>query len=372
MHELTKEALLRQLEREQLARKETEDILEKTTLELYHANQKLQMNLSENQLLLHQYRHAVDESAIVSKTDKKGLITYVNNKFCEISGYSREELIGKSHNITRHPDMAKKEFYDLWRTIMNKKVWTGEIKNLKKDGSTYVVFSTVNPILNNDGEIIEFISIRHDITDIYNLREEIENTQKEVIFTMGSIAETRSKETGNHVKRVAEYSRILAKGYGLEEHDIEMITQASPMHDIGKVAIPDNILQKPGKLTTDEFVIMRNHAQLGYEMLKHSQRPLMKLAATISLEHHEHWDGKGGYPNYCQGEEISIAGRITAIADVFDALGSDRVYKQAWPDEEIFEFLQSQSGKQFEPKLIDIFFDNLDEILQIRDKFRDL
>ena len=344
----------------------------KTHLSLYNANKKLSQNLNENTVLLNEYKDAVDESSIVSKTDKKGIITYVNDKFCEIAGYTKDDLIGKNHNIVRHPDMPKEAFYDLWKTIMSKKVWHGEVKNLKKDGGYYVVLSTVKPILNSSGEIVEFISIRHDITDTYNLRQEIENTQKEVIFTMGSIGETRSKETGFHVKRVAEYSRILAQGYGLDKDEIEMIVQASPMHDIGKVAIPDSVLHKPGKLTDDEFKIMRNHAELGYEMLKHSTRPLMKLAATIALEHHERWDGEGGYPKYCKGDEISIAGRITAVADVFDALGSDRVYKKAWSDDEIFKLLKAERGKQFDPKLIDIFFENLDKFLAIRETFRDV
>jgi putative two-component system response regulator len=189
---------------------------------------------------------------------------------------------------------------------------------------------------------------------------------------MGSIGETRSKETGNHVKRVAEYSRILAQGLELDEAEVEMIVQASPMHDIGKVAIADSILHKPGRLSEGEFIIMKEHAQLGYEMLKSSQRPLMKLAATIALEHHEWWDGSGGYPQNRKGEEISIAARITAVADVFDALGSDRVYKEAWEDEAIFALLKEERGRQFDPTLIDLFFAHLDEILSIRDRFKDV
>ena len=344
----------------------------KTHLELYSAKKKLSQTLTDNIKLLNQYKEAMDESSIVSKTDPKGIITYVNDTFCEISGYTRDELLGKPHNIVRHQDMPSAAFEDMWKIIKSKNIWQGEVKNLKKDGGYYVVLSTVIPILDSNNEIIEYMSIRYDITDIYNLKKEIIDTQKEVILTMGSIGETRSKETGNHVKRVAEYSRVLAEGIGLDDREVEMLVQVSPMHDIGKVGIPDSILHKPGKLTDEEFAVMRRHAELGYEMLKGSNRPLMKLAATVALEHHERWDGKGGYPMYCKGDEISIAGRITAVADVFDALGSDRVYKEAWKDEKIFALFKEERGKQFDPQLIDIFFENVDRILKIREKFKDI
>ena len=200
--------------------------------------------------------------------------------------------------------------------------------------------------------------------------KEIEDTQKEVVFTMGAIAEKRSEETGNHVKRVAEYSKLLAIYYGLDEYEADLLKQASPMHDIGKVAIPDNVLNKPGSFTDEERKIMDKHVLLGYDMLKHSDRPILKTAAIVALEHHEKYDGSG-YPYAKKGEDIHIYGRITALADVFDALGSDRVYKKAWDDERIFSFFKEERAKHFDPKLIDIFFDKLDEFLEIRDTFKD-
>ncbi|MGB3750696.1 MAG: HD domain-containing phosphohydrolase [Arcobacteraceae bacterium] len=213
--------------------------------------------------------------------------------------------------------------------------------------------------------------IEEGLAQINQLNEEITYTQKEVVFTMGAIGESRSKETGNHVKRVAEYSKILALHYGLSQEDAEMLKQASPMHDIGKVAIPDAVLNKPGRFNEQERKIMDTHAQLGFDMLKSSNRPLLKLAATVSYEHHEKWDGSG-YPQKLKGEDININGRITALADVFDALGSDRVYKKAWDDAKIFSLFKEERGKHFDPKLVDIFFDNLEEFLQIRDKFKDI
>lgn len=212
--------------------------------------------------------------------------------------------------------------------------------------------------------------VEDGLTEITNLNHEIENTQKEVVFTMGAIGESRSKETGNHVKRVAEYSKLLALYYGLDEKEAEMLKQASPMHDIGKVAIPDAVLNKPGRFDEAEREIMNTHAALGYEMLKHSNRPLLKTAAIVANEHHEKWDGSG-YPKGLSGENIHIYGRITALADVFDALGSDRVYKQAWDDEKIFNLFKEERAKHFDPKLVDIFFEHLDEFLKIRETFKD-
>ncbi len=203
------------------------------------------------------------------------------------------------------------------------------------------------------------------------LTKEIQDTQREVIFTMGAIGESRSKETGNHVKRVAEYSKILALGLGLSEEEAELLKQASPMHDIGKVAIPDEILKKPARFTKSERKIMETHAELGYEMIKDSNRPLLKAAATVAYEHHEKWDGSG-YPRGLKGEEIHIYGRITALADVFDALGSDRVYKKAWPLEKIFNLIKEERGKHFDPKLVDVFFENIEKILEVREHFKDV
>ncbi len=216
----------------------------------------------------------------------------------------------------------------------------------------------------------EYDELQVRLAEVETLSKEIEETQREVVFTMGAIGESRSKETGNHVKRVAEYSKLLALYYGLDPKEAEMLKQASPMHDIGKVAIPDAILNKPGRFDESEREIMNTHSQLGFDMLKHSNRPLLKCAATVALEHHEKWDGTG-YPRKLKGEDIHIYGRITALADVFDALGSDRCYKKAWDDERIFNLFKEERGKHFEPKLIDIFFEHLDEFLQIREDLKD-
>lgn len=217
----------------------------------------------------------------------------------------------------------------------------------------------------------EYDELQQKLQEVKDLSAEIEETQREVVFTMGAIGESRSKETGNHVRRVAEYSYLFAKYYGLAEKECTMLKQASPMHDIGKIAIPDAILNKPARLTAEEFDKMKEHARLGFEMLEYSSRPLLKMASIVAYEHHEKWNGKG-YPEGTSGEDIHIYGRITAIADVFDALGSERVYKPAWNDEKIFSLFKEERAEHFDPKLIDIFFEHMDEFLSVRDELKDI
>jgi HD-GYP domain-containing protein (c-di-GMP phosphodiesterase class II) len=200
------------------------------------------------------------------------------------------------------------------------------------------------------------------------LRNELIETQREMIETMGEIGESRSQETGHHVKRVAKYSYELAKLAGLSESQSRLLKLASPMHDIGKVAIPDTILLKPGPLSKEEFDLMKTHTSIGYHVFKHSSRQLLRTAAIIAHEHHEKWDGTG-YPNGLKEQEIHIFGRITAIADVFDALSSERVYKKAWSMEEIMTYLLEQRGKHFDPSLIDLFLQNIDTFIDIRHEY---
>lgn len=346
-----------------------------TEIEHYKNILKKELDLTSKGLdekihLLSEYEKVINESSTVSRTDIHGNLTYINEKFCLINGYKREELLGKSHNILRSPDIPKAFYKNLWTTIKSKKVWQGIIKNVTKDNEITYMDTTIVPILDIDNKIIEYMSIRHNVTQLVNLQQEIENTQKEVVFTMGAIGESRSKETGNHVKRVAEYSYLLAMLSGMSASEAELLKLASPMHDIGKVGIPDSILNKPDKLTVDEFEVMKTHTTLGYDMLKGSTREILKTSAVVASEHHEKWDGTG-YPNKLKGEQINIYGRITAICDVFDALSCSRAYKKAWSLEKILNFFKEQKGKQFDPKLVELFLDNLDDFLKIRDQYSD-
>ena len=338
-----------------------------------YKNLNNEKNLNDKNRELESLVASYDKNVLYSSTDLKGIITDVSDAFCRVSGYSREELIGQNHNIVRHPDIPSSVFKALWEKLPEQKPFESEVKNLKKDGGFYWVKSFFAPEYDKYGKHIGYTAVRENITnrkEVESLQNEIQETQKEVIFKMGSIAESRSRETGLHVKRVAEYSKLFALKYGLCEADAELLKQASPMHDIGKVAIPDSILNKPGMLDDDEMKIMKTHSEIGFKMLHGSSRPLLNTATIVAHEHHEKWDGSG-YPQGLTALEIHIYGRITAIADIFDALGSERSYKKAWEDERIFKFFREQSGKHLEPKLVDIFFDNLDEFLDIRDKLAD-
>ncbi len=338
-------------------------------VELFLAKEELRNEVTETRSLLKQYKDAVDQISLVSKTDLKGVITYANDLFCETSKYSREELIGQKHNILKSPDVSDVMYKDLWKTIVNKKTWQGLLKNTAKDGSYYYVDATVMPILNSKGEILEYISLRNDVTNEVELKDDILATQREIIYTLGELGERRSKETGEHVNRVARFSELLAQKYGCTHVEIQQLKMASPMHDIGKVAIPDSILLKPGRLTDEEFEHMKSHTTYGWNIFKNSNQTLLKTVALIAHQHHEKWDGTG-YPNKLKGEEIHIFGRITALADVFDALTHDRIYKKAWSIEETVEFIKQESGRSFEPKLVDILVENIDGFIEIINKFK--
>ncbi|MEA3384333.1 MAG: HD domain-containing protein [Campylobacterota bacterium] len=332
---------------------------------------KTEQNLKDTENLLFQYKEAIDITNIVSKTDKKGLITYVNDEFCKVSQYSKKELIGQPHNIVRSKDVPKNTFKELWNTLKSKKPWNGVIQNRKKDGTHYFVDTTILPILDNNNDVQEYIAIRKNITDIIELNLELVKSQEEILNRMGMIAETRSKETGHHVKRVAEYCKIIAIALNLEKKDIELLYNASALHDIGKVGTPDGILHKPGKLTDEEFNEMKKHTLNGYEMLKDSDNEIVKTGALIAYQHHEKYDGTG-YPNKLKGDDIDIFARITAIADVFDALGEKRSYKQAWSLNEIIQHIKDQSGKHFDPIIVEAFNKNIHQIIYIRKKYKNI
>lgn len=211
--------------------------------------------------------------------------------------------------------------------------------------------------------------IKEKNQELLAMNDEVEETLKQTIFTMGVVEEQRSRETSNHTKRVTEYCKLLASRLGLPDRDVELITAASPLHDIGKLGVPDSILTKPGKLTDDEFEIIKNHPGIGYAMLLHSSRDILKAAAIIAYQHHEKWDGTG-YPRGLRGTDIHIFGRIAALADVYDALSSDRIYRRTWPDADVVSWISQQKGRHFDPDLVDIFMDNLADFSAIRNAYR--
>lgn len=206
---------------------------------------------------------------------------------------------------------------------------------------------------------------------VHERTREIEETRLEVVRCLGRASEYKDNETGMHVIRMSKVSQLLAAAVGMSEDDCSLILHASPMHDVGKIGIPDNVLLKPGKLEGEEMEIMKRHSEMGVEILGDHPSPLMEMARQVAITHHEKWDGSG-YPRGLSGKDIPLVGRITALADVFDALTSERPYKDAWSIEDAISLIKEQSGKHFDPELVEIFLQCIDEICEVRNKYRDV
>ena len=200
--------------------------------------------------------------------------------------------------------------------------------------------------------------------------KQLEESRHDVIQRLGLAAEYKDNETGNHVLRMSKFSQLLAKEIGLTDVEAELILNASPMHDVGKIGIPDSVLLKPGKLNGEEWAIMQSHVRIGGEILSGGGSKLMEVARSIALTHHEKWDGSG-YPEGLSAEDIPIEGRICALCDVFDALTSERPYKSAWPIEKAMALIREESGKHFDPDLVEAFENILDDVLMYREQHID-
>lgn len=231
-------------------------------------------------------------------------------------------------------------------------------------------------VLNRIHNILEVRLLHNDVRDqnrileekVQERTQELYDTQLEVIRRLGRAAEYRDNETGLHIIRMSKFSQMLGLKAGMSEADAEMLLNASPMHDIGKIGIPDRILLKPGKLDPDEWCTMQTHTTIGAEILSRHASPLLIMAREIALTHHEKWDGSG-YPVGRKGMDIPLVGRVVAVADVFDALTSERPYKQAWPVEDAVRYIDEQAGKHFDPDLVAVFHEVINEILAVKEKY---
>ena len=202
------------------------------------------------------------------------------------------------------------------------------------------------------------------------LYRKIQEAYKEAVMRLSFAAEYKDPETYNHIIRIGLITKLIAEKAGFKEEECNNVMIASPMHDIGKIGIPDSILTKPGKLSKEEWEIMKKHTIIGYEILKDSESELLQMASIIALEHHERWDGKG-YPFGKKGKEINDFSRMTTVADVFDALTSKRPYKDPWPLEKVINFMKENRGKIFDPDYTEIVIENIDKIIEIKEKYRD-
>lgn len=326
----------------------------------------------EKDYLIQNYQTLLDRStAMVVMRDEK--FVEVNQSCEEMFGYKRKDMIDRHVSLIFKPDPDIPHKIAGIRKELREQGFTKAYLNCidSKNKPLYLqVYLMATKSAKNDPKFNTAYGIFHNVTEIFQMQQELEDVQKEVLYAMGTISEGRSRETGNHIKRVAEFTYLLSNLYGLDKKQAELLKIASPMHDIGKLAIPDAILNKPGKLTDEEFEIMKTHAQKGYDMLCFSNRSILKTAAEIALTHHEWWNGNG-YPQKLKGTGIPLCGRIVAVADVFDALSHDRCYKKAWPINEVVEHMMKNKGVQFEAKLVDLLVEHIDDFVKIKEEYAD-
>jgi PAS domain S-box-containing protein len=319
-----------------------------------------QVRLRTDRDLYYEALNAIDQAILI--TDSEGKIAKVNRAFEELYQYSAKEVLGKEprilnagietyYNFGYAKEEYKSLFSDLWESLLDKKkgTWEGVVINRTKDGNVRWVHLVTNAIKDEHGNITHFVAIPIDITDSKLM---LNNEKRRLYEAISNLAELRDNETGTHMRRVGTYSKILAQEYGLAKRIYEEIEVFAPMHDIGKVGVPDYILLKPGRLTPEEAEIMKQHTVYGYNIAKNHKD--LKTATAIIRSHHERYDGRG-YPDGLAGEDIPIEARIVAIADVYDALRSKRPYKEPWSHEKAKNYILSNRGKQFDPILVDIF-----------------
>jgi response regulator RpfG family c-di-GMP phosphodiesterase len=237
--------------------------------------------------------------------------------------------------------------------------------------ASLLVLKGVEEISEIDQQLLEIFCSGVAIAfDNILLTQEITDTQAELIMRLGDVVESRSNEAGNHVRRMAEFCHLLATASGMPEEETAVLKHAAPMHDIGKIATPDSVLLKPGKLDAAEWEIMKQHPTVGLSILDGSQRPILKAAAVIAHQHHEKFDGSG-YPQGLKGQDIHEYARIVAVADVFDALMHKRCYKDAWPVEQVVQHMREVAGQHLDPKFVELLIANMDQALAINERFPD-
>ncbi len=212
----------------------------------------------------------------------------------------------------------------------------------------------------------EMVAVRTN--ELKKALDSLKESERDVIATLVKASEFKDTDTAEHIERMSLYAHLIAKKLALSEEEQELILCAAPMHDVGKIGIPDSVLLKPAKLTAEEFEIMKRHAKIGFEILSVRDNAILKAGREIAISHHEKWDGSG-YPNGISGEQIPLFGRIVAIADVFDALGTKRPYKEPFSDDECFRIIGEGRGTHFDPALVDLFLENRGEISLMKASF---
>jgi len=324
-------------------------------------------------------------SIIITDSDNK--IIYVNPKFEKMTGYVADEIIGKKPNILKSGHHDEHFYKDIYEAINHNRVWTGNFYNRKKDGTFYWESSEISAVFDESNQVTNYIAIKHDISEKIAFDEslairrkeledevtlkitEIEESQHAAIIALAKLTEARDGDTGQHVERVQYLSRALAASMRnndlykkiIDNGFIRDIFYASALHDIGKINIPDHILLKPGKLTIDEFDIIKSHVSIGDKILSdmvkfYSKSRLITMARQIAKHHHEKWDGSG-YLSQLKGEDIPLSARIVALVDAYDAIRSKRPYKNGKSHQQAYDLIVTDSGKHFDPNVVKAFID---------------
>ena len=334
---------------------------------------------AHEQALQDQLQTVIDHAPLriyVKDTDLRFLA--INRVGAESTGRSPVELIGQTVDAFMSPDAIHvSQEGDRW-VLTTGEAYVAE-EEITMAGETHTLLTSKFPMLDDDGAVWAVCGISADITaakQAEKLQEELVRTQqraiselrtsrRETVERLARAIEVRDSETGGHVDRMARISGVLALGLGLGEEQAELISVAAPMHDVGKIGIADEILLQPGALSDAERSEMEKHTTIGHELLSGSDSDLLRLASSIALTHHERWDG-GGYPRGLAGEEIPIEGRIVAVADVFDALLSDRPYRPAMDLDKTLEILREGRGSHFDERIVDHLLERVDEMLRLR------
>jgi putative two-component system response regulator len=288
-------------------------------------------------------------------TSRDGRIERVNHAICTMTGYRADELIGTAFSELAHPDDRRAGAAAVDALVAGGRDPSRfESRFLRRGGEVIEATVGVSAIRNDGQEIDQLFTQIEDVTDARRTSRELEQAQFEMLARLAAAAEFHDDDTGQHTHRVGELSVRIAARLGLPAKEVELLRLAAALHDVGKIAIPDGVLSKRSKLSAHEYELMKTHTTVGAAMLADSAFQLIRMAEEIALTHHEHWDGSG-YPLGLAGEAIPTAGRIVAVADVFDALTHVRPYKPAWSTADAIAEMQRQSGRRFDPQVLDAF-----------------
>lgn len=325
------------------------------------------------------------------EADADGNFTFFNDSVCKIFGYSKEELLGRSSQTYMDPPNAHKLSKTFEKVATTGKPYTAfDCEYIIKDGTKRIIETSISRIDDREGNMLGFRGVARDITEKKNMEMELleyhkrlQEARNATILGLAKLAEYRDKDTGSHLERIREYARVIAeelahldiyKDYITPAY-IEDIYNSAILHDIGKVAVPDAVLLKPGKLSESEFEIVKHHTTLGGQALELIQKRIkgqtfLTIGIEIAYHHHERWDGTG-YPNGLSGNRIPLSARIIALADVYDALASKRIYKDAMPHESVVAHIAARKGTQFDPDVVDAFTARETAFKEIHERLKD-